>query len=144
MQRRRINLFLPGLILIVALPGLASMTYFKITGDPNFRPLGVPLMARPEYTGEIFENGITVQINWGATAKTRNTRAYVKKTLQDAMSIYGIDTRVLLSEVPGDTVAIYFVIGTSLIGPYRLSNVTAGIPAALSAHKLWLRVNPQD
>jgi hypothetical protein len=136
MPKRHFNILLPVVIVIVALPAAASLLYYKLTGDPTLRPLGVTLASLTENNIEGYNNGITVQIDWGAGAQSPNTRTQVKAALQKAMSIYPVDFQVRLTETAGDTVQVFFLIDSSRIGPYSLGNVASGIEPALAAYNL--------
>ncbi len=136
MPKRHFSFILPALIVIVALPAVASLLYYKLTGDPTLRPLGVTLASLTENNIEGYNNGITVQIDWGADAHSPNSRAQVKSVLQKAMSIYPVDFQVRLTETDGDSVQIYFLIDANRFGPYSLANAASGIGPALAAYNM--------
>ncbi len=142
MPRRRLNMIIPAMTIAVALPALLSLAYYKFTGDPTLRPLGVTLDSLAEVETKGYSGGVTVEINWGRDAQTPNSRAQVSRALEKALSIYPVDYRVRIREIPGDRVEVYFKTGSTRIGPYPLSNVAAGIPPVLDAYNLAQRPIP--
>jgi hypothetical protein len=142
MPRRRLNLIVPILTIIVALPALLSLAYYRFTGDPTLRPLGVTIESLTEAATPGYTSGITVEILWGRNATSPSSRAQISRALEKALSIYPVDYRVRIREKDGDRIEVYFKTGSSSIGPYSLANVAAGIPPVLEAYNLSNRSTP--
>ncbi len=133
MPKRRISLILPVMITIIALPATLSLLYYRVTGDPTMQPLSVTKSSLEAHQDPDGTRGILVQINWGKKSNSPSTPAAVQEALDKTLTTYAVDYRINLIDTPGDKVQIYFLVNASKIGPYRISNVASGIPAALAA-----------
>ncbi len=129
-------LYLAGVILLVSLPAMGSLIYYRLTGDPTFRPLGITISSLTERLVGGTSGGITVQINWGDNANPPNSRQQVRQVLEKALSVYTVDFSLRFQDTGGDSIQIYFVTDNSRLGPYRLNNISSGIPAALAAYNI--------
>ncbi len=144
MSRTQINLFLAGLIFAVTLPAMSALIYYKISGDPTFRPLGITVASLTEGLIGSTSRGITVRIEWGENANTSTTQAQVYATLENALALYPMDFLVRFHNNNGSDIRVYFVVEGSRIGPYRLQNISSGIPAALAAFNMTKRQQPES
>ena len=129
----RINLLLPAIIVAVALPGSLAYLYFKTTGDPTLRPLGI---TREELAATFSDEhvlDITVQVDWGVDTKFTTPRAEVQRVLSRALQAVNVDHHFRFKDVPGDAVLITYVVGYNRFGPYRPGQAADGIRAAVAA-----------
>lgn len=136
------KLIVPALILATALPALASLAYFRFSGDVTFRPLGITTAKLAETRVSGVSRSITVQIEWGTDANSPNSQEQVKQALTKALNVYPGDFLVRFQEVEGNSVQVYFLVDRSRVGPYRLQNLSTGIPAAVAAQTMASRDLP--
>ncbi|MEE9427623.1 MAG: hypothetical protein V3V25_05675 [Paracoccaceae bacterium] len=136
MVKPRNNLFFAGVILLLSMPTVASVAYFKITGDPTFRPLGITVASLTENLVGGTSRGITVRIEWGESSNTSNSKEQVRLALEKAMSVYPIDFLIRFENTSSAAIEIFFVVDGAKIGPYQLQDVSSGIPAALAAFSM--------
>ena len=142
MGKLRNNLFFAGVILLLSMPTVASVAYFKLTGDPTFRPLGITVASLTENLVGGTSRGITVRVEWGENSNTPNTKEQVRTALEKAMSVYPIDFLIRFQNTDSSAIGIFFVVDGADIGPYLLQNVSTGIPAALAAFGMRGLKNP--
>ena len=133
MPKRRLSLVLPVLIVVIGLPATVSWAYYKFTGDPTLRPLGVTLSSLRESEVAGFEAAMVVTIDWGRDARSPNTPREVEGALHRALKSYQIDYQIRRRSVAGDRIHVYFDAGPNRFGPYSLADVAAGIPVAVEA-----------
>ena len=136
MPKRRISIFLPALIAVVALPEAVALGMYYYTNDPTLLPLGITKASLSDAPISRNTRAITVFVEWGSNAATPNTRDQVASALHQAMRIYDIEYRVRFKTVPGKNVRIHFLVDSNRIGPYALRNVAVGIPLALAAFRI--------
>jgi hypothetical protein len=136
MRKPRPSYFFPLVILILTLPTAAMLTYVKVTGDQSLRPLGITLANLAENLTDGTSRGVIVQIDWGTLADSGSTKAQVKQALDKTLSAYAIEYRIKIRPTRGREIQVWFQVGNSRLGPYRLNNMSSGIPAALSAYRL--------
>jgi hypothetical protein len=135
MRKPRPSYFFPMLILILILPTAASLFYVRVTGDQTMRPLGITIAHFANNLINGTTRGVVAQVQWGASAKSASSKKQVKQALNTALSVYQFEHRVKINSVPGTKIQVFYLVENSRIGPYRLSNMSSGIPAALSAHR---------
>lgn len=136
MPKSRPSYFFPMVILVLTLPTAASVLYVKITGDQTMRPLGITFAKMAENLIDGTSRGVIAQIDWGDAANSASSKTQVKLALQKALSVYQIEFRVKIRSVPGADIRVNFLVGKSRIGPYRLQDMSTGIPAALAAYRM--------
>lgn len=136
MPERHFSIFLPAVIGVIALPTVAALLHFKLTGDPTSRPLGIDVANLTNTAADGKSAGINVDVRWGADVQTPNTKGEVKLALSNALGVYGIDYRVMVTDTAGATIEIFYVVGDVRIGPFRLGNAAAGISPALAAYHM--------
>jgi len=132
----RLNLLLPAIIVAVALPGSVAYMYYRSTGDPTLRPLGI---TREELAATISDEhvlDITVQIDWGRETDFVTPKEEVERVLSRALRAVDVDHHFRFSDVAGTEVTITYVVGYNQFGPYRPSQAADGIRAAISALRM--------
>jgi len=135
-KHQRPSYFFPMLILVLTLPTAASLLYVKITGDQTMRPLGITLANLAENLIDGTSRGIIVQVDWGDQARAASTQTQVIQALQKSLDVYQVEYRVKIRPTSGNKIQVFYMVGKSKIGPYRLQNLSAGIPAAMSAYRM--------
>ncbi len=133
MPKRRLNLVVPVLIVAIGLPATLSWAYYKLTGDPTLRPLGVTLNSLRENDVAGYEAALVVTINWGRDTRSANTPRQVEAALRKALQVYQVDFQIRRRRVAGDHVSVFFDAGPNRFGPYSLVDIAAGIPVAVEA-----------
>lgn len=144
MAKQRISLLIPALIFVAVLPGASALLFYNVTGDPTMQPLAITFSKLAERNSNGDAAGIVVEVEWGANARSSNTRHQVQQTLEKAMSVYGIDYLVRIEDTTDDKISIFFVTASGRMGPYRLSNVASGISPAIAAYRLSDRSEPTN
>jgi hypothetical protein len=133
MAQVRRSFLLPMLVVAVAMPAAAALSFYKFTGDPSLRPLGVTKNSLDAGAAPQAMLEILVRVDWGRDLAGSLQQDDVRQLLGKALSIYDIDFRIQFRKVSGRDVGVTYLIGRNAIGPYRLHNASQGIPAALSA-----------
>ena len=136
MRKARLDLIIPALVLAIALPAGLSWAWYRLTGDPTLRPLGVTLSSLRESEVPGFGAGLTVRIDWGAEARSPHSPAQVERILQKALRVYEMDYRIRMNRVPGAAIRVYFETGATRLGPFTLAEIAAGIPPAVAAYRM--------
>ena len=140
-MKNRFNiLYILGLLALIVTPTLASLGWFAVTKNPNFRPLGVT-----QENLRAFDKGgaggvrIVAQVDW-TDNRPGLTRAELEQSLRRAFAAKGVDVFVFFSEGVGKVRVTYHV-GHSSIGPYPVQRAAHGVNAAVDAYHMHVPVS---
>ncbi|QDC07913.1 hypothetical protein FHY55_01035 [Oceanicola sp. D3] len=126
------------LAFVVALPSALALGYYKITGDPTFRPLAQSI-ERVVFRGEVGEaRDLQVQLRLHDPSAADGLR--MARQIRRSFSAKGIDARVYVLTIPeGERAGVIFRVHSNRLGPYPLSRASEGIQAAVSAYRMTVR-----
>ncbi len=129
------------IIMLVIAPSAITLGWYKATGNPLFRPLGITREALRAYygTGEWIE--IVAEVSWDNDRAGRVTRADMERALRNAFQTKGVGVRVVFQESTNGTRVLYRV-GPSEIGPFPQSRAAEGISAAVEAYRMNVPYKP--
>ncbi len=132
------------LILIITLlvaPAAISLSWYKITGNPLFRPLGITDENMRAYfgTGKWIE--IVAEVEWDSIRSGRIARVDMEQALRRAFEAKGVEVRVVFRDSASGTRILYRV-GPSVIGPYPQARAAEGISAAVEAYRMNVPIRP--
>ncbi len=133
-KQRGIATFIVIFMLVVA-PTVISLGWYRVTGNPLLRPLGITQSKLRAYfgTGEWYE--IIAEVEWDDSRSGKVTRADMERALHNAFYVKGVDVRVVFHKGTRGTRIVYRV-GASSIGPYPQSRAAEGISAAVEAYRM--------
>lgn len=128
-----------ALALGAALPTALALTYYVVTGDPTFRPLGISKAALEKFDPPDPSLDIVVAIGWGEDARLKQDQDEVAALIGRSIAAYDVAYRFRHFPIEGDEVLIWYIVRQTRIGPYPASKAARGVSAAITA----LRLNMQ-
>ncbi len=134
---QRLNLgYLFLIILVVILPTAFSLGWYKLSNDPNLRPLAITKQALRAYNsaGEGVE--IVAVVDWVALRTGNYTKANLTHSLVQSFAAKGVDVRIEFREGRNATQVTY-VVGKTVVGPFSTARASEGISAAVEAYKMY-------
>ncbi|MGH1369776.1 MAG: hypothetical protein ACRBCL_14275 [Maritimibacter sp.] len=131
-QKRSIA-YMVAVVGAIALPTIFSLTYYEITHDPRFKPLGVTKETLRSFDGNDGETpGITALLDWNDDESGGFTTIELASIIYKSFEARGVEVQVVLRKNAKHT-RITYVVGKSRIGPYPTSRAGDGITAAVDA-----------
>lgn len=129
------------IIMLVITPSAISLSWYKITGNPLFRPLGITSESMRAYfgTGDWIE--IVAEVEWDESRSGRITREDMENALRHAFQVKGVEVRVVFRKSNNGTRVLYRI-GASVVGPYPQSRAAEGISAAVDAYRMNVPFKP--
>ena len=123
------------IIVLVVAPSVISLGWYRVTGNPLFRPLGITRESMRAYygTGEWIE--IVAEVEWDQARSGQVTQRDMERALRNAFHVKGVEVRVVFRQSRTGTRVLYRV-GPSSIGPYPQSRAAEGISAAVEAYRM--------
>lgn len=135
MPQRHSIAYLLLIITVLALPSVASLTWYHISRDPNLRPLGITEQALKAHRGGGEGVEIVALVDWAPPRTGDFSRSQLAITLQRAFEAKGVEVRVVFREGAGVTRVTYRV-GRTVLGPYSTGRASEGIAAAVEAYHM--------
>ncbi|MCK0126691.1 hypothetical protein MWU76_20035 [Gelidibacter sp. F2691] len=115
-------------------PTAAALTWYAVTKDPTIRPLGITKTAL-EKQASIGGAELTILIKYDPAEGAMASEALGVK-IANAFEAKGVEGEVKLRRVQGHEMSVTYLVGASTIGPYRASQATSGINAAVGAYRM--------
>lgn len=134
MPQRRSLSYVLLIAFLVVLPTAVALLWYRITGDPNLRPLGITEQALRAYSGSD-ELEIVVVIDWVQPQAGALTPADLSATLGQAFRAKGVDVHTVYRAGQGATRVTYLV-GETVLGPFPIARARDGIVSAVEAYKM--------
>ncbi len=128
-------------IFLLAAPTAVSMIWYKVTGNPLLRPLGITKEALQAYYGTGKWTQIVAEVEWDAQRSGRVTKADMKRALERAFAAKGVEVSVQFHPGHAGTKVLYRV-GSSYFGPYPQSRAAEGISAVVDAYRMIVPYRP--
>ncbi len=129
-------------ILLLIAPSVIALSWYKVTGNPLFRPLGITR----ESMGAYFGNGewieIVAEVAWDDSRSGRVTREDMERALRHAFKAKGIEEMRVVFRNSSKGTWVLYRIGPSAIGPYPQSRAAEGISAAVNAYRMNIPFKP--
>ena len=132
-QRGIATLFI--IITLVVAPTVISLGWYKATGNPLFRPLGITRESMRAYYGSGEWIEIVAEVAWDSASSGQVSQADMERALRNAFQVKGVEVRVVFRDSNAGTQILYRV-GPSVIGPYPQSRAAEGIGAAVEAYRM--------
>ncbi len=126
------------LAFVVALPSMVALGYYKVTGDPSFRPLAQSIESAVfgGFVGDARD--LKVQLRLHSPTQAEGFR--MARQMQRTFSAKGIDARVYVMDIPArEPASVVFLVRQNRIGPFPLSRASEGVNAAVAAYRLTTR-----
>jgi hypothetical protein len=136
LQTRRNLFFVTAIILVIVLPTALALGWYKISRDPNMRPLAVTREALRDYGVAGIGADLIVYIDWPASKATSPARRKLVADLATSFAAKGVEAKVILRETDGPGQVTY-VVGKSVLGPYPTARAAEGITAAVDAYRMY-------
>jgi len=124
-----------AIIMLVVAPSAITLLWYKVTGDPLFRPLGITRQSLRAYYGSGDWIEIVAEVAWDSGHSGNVTRADMERALRNAFQVKGVDVHVVFTSSTSGTRVLYRV-GPSSIGPYPQARAAEGINAAVEAYRM--------
>ncbi len=118
----------------LTLPAASLTLYSVVTGDPNYRPLGVTAEALEFFVETNETAALGIHVAWGQDRTGSLTHADLRNFITDAIIRRTTDYYIKFHEVPGTGIGITFRVGVNRFGPYppaRMAEAIAPVTAAL-------------
>ena len=140
-RKQRSIATLIGIIILLVAPSAISLLWYRVTGDPLLRPLGITREKLRAYygTGDWIE--IVAEVEWDTARSGNVTRADMERALSNAFRAKGVDVHVVFKEGHSGTRVVYRI-GPSVIGPYPQTRAAEGISAAVEAYRMNVPFKP--
>ncbi|MBS8227937.1 hypothetical protein [Vannielia litorea] len=123
------------LALVVALPSMFALGYYKISGDPSFRPLAQSIES--VIFGGMVGDSRDLQVHLRLHEPTEAEGFRMARQIQRAFTAKGIDARVYVMDISArEPASVTFIVHANRIGPYSLSRASHGVNAAVSAYHM--------
>lgn len=133
LRHRLLYVFL--LIAIVVAPSAFSLVMYHVTKNPLFRPLGVTERALRDFGIHMDGLEIVALVDWAPAPGATLTREQLTKALRDSFVAKGVDVHVRFE--PGRSYTqVSYLVGSSKIGPFPLSEAARGVTAAVEAYRM--------
>jgi len=123
------------IIALVVMPSAISLSYYHVTKDPTFRPLGITKESLREYFGATEGTEITAVVDWNAARAGQVTRADMQTALVNSFQAKGVEVWVVFRNTSQGTMITYRI-GATKIGPYPQNRAAEGISAAVAAYHM--------
>lgn len=130
----RLNIaYMVAVVGAIALPTVFSLTYYQITKDPRFKPLGVTKETLRTFEGnDASDQSIKAIVDWNPGETGGFTQYELAEAIYKAFESHGVEVQVLVRKDARHTLVTY-VVGKSQIGPYPTSRAAEGITPAIEA-----------
>lgn len=125
-------------------PAVGSLAAFFITKNPSLRPLGISVEKLTAAGQMEDKNLIIAVIDIGKNAKNASQKSEYDEVLTKAFDRHQAEVKVRFRSVPGSsTVSVTYLVGSSRIGPYRMTQAGKGIRTAIDAEKMIVKQRAQ-
>lgn len=143
MRRKRGLATIIAIVLLVVAPTVVSLVWYKVTGNPLIRPLGITQEKIRAYEGLGSVLEIVAVVEWDPARSGQVRREDLRRALMRAFKVKGVPVRVVFD--PGSSGTwITYRIGSSTIGPYAQARAAEGIGAAAEAYRMLARDSPES
>ncbi|MCB1357361.1 MAG: hypothetical protein KDK53_12955 [Maritimibacter sp.] len=136
LQTRRNLFFVIALILVIVLPTALALGWYKISRDPNMRPLAVTREALRDYGVAGIGADLVAYVDWPGSNAESPARRQLARDLTAAFAAKGVEARLVFRDTNGPAQVTY-VIGKSVLGPYPTTHAAEGIAAAVDAYRMY-------
>ncbi len=127
------------IVLLISGPTMFSLGWYKVTGDPLLRPLGVTEQSMRAYYGaQGYE--IVARVDWDET-RSGVSKDAMRQALVNAFKVKGVEVHVVFGTSNNGTHITYRV-GPSTIGPFPQARAAEGINAAVEAYRMFVPYKP--
>ena len=144
MAAKRRILILLAVILIPALPAAGSLLFYHFTKNPLLRPLGITREKLAEMDGQTDFLSIMVHIDWGEEQTDGPSKSQVREFISDVFSTRTDEVAFKFTDVPGDDMAITFVVGPNRYGPYPPDQMIEGVIPSTIALEMTKKVRARE
>ena len=143
MRRKRGLATIIAIVLLVVTPTVVSLIWYKVTGNPWIRPLGITQEKIRAYEGFSSVLEIVAVVDWDPARSGQVAREDLRRALTQAFKVKGVPVRVVFN--PGSSgTRITYRVGPSNIGPYPRARAAEGIGAAVEAYRMLARDSPES
>lgn len=138
MTTRRNLAYVMGIVALLVLPTVMSLTYYQVSKDPNARPLAVTEQSlRAFVNGKLGVINIIAQVDWVPGHTSGFSQPQLEKAIVNAFRAKGVEVDVRFRQGVDHT-RISYLVGKSTIGPYSTSRAAEGISAAVEAYRMYV------
>lgn len=134
--QRQISI-LVALVVAIATPATTALSYYKLTGDPTFRPLALSVERLIAGGMDVEYEHVRAVVHTGDTAEARTRALRLGRGVQAAFYGKGIDALVQYEIAPGRAPpSVTFHVARRSFGPYSGSTAARGVRAAVEVLRL--------
>lgn len=134
-DKLRDPVYLATVVALVAAPGTIARTYYEITKDPTFQPLGITREDAEKFDQPLAELEVVVLVDWGANTPTNMDKTDLGKRLGKILNNYDVDHRILWRDTSGHTIQLTLKIQHLEFGPFAIPDLATSIPTAIAAYR---------
>jgi hypothetical protein len=128
---------LVALIVAIATPATMALSYYRLTGDPTFRPLAVTLERLVVEGIEVHQKAVRADIVSDGTAESIAEAARLGEGLRAAFHAKGIEAVIRYETRPSSgRPTVTFYVRDASFGPYSKGTAAQGVRAAVTALQL--------
>ncbi|MFD0980569.1 hypothetical protein [Tropicimonas aquimaris] len=134
--QRQISI-LVALVVAIATPATMALSYYKLTGDPTFRPLALTVERLIAGGVDVDYEHVRAVVHTGDTAEDRARAQRLGEGVQVAFYGKGIDALVQYEIVAGRAPpTVTYHVARRSFGPYSGAAAAQGVRAAVEALRL--------
>lgn len=136
--RKRQVSTLAAIIVAVATPATVALSYYRLTGDPTFRPLAVTVERLTDFGIPTHDLTLRAAIRFDEAGGGRPAAVAFARMIHEAFYAKGVGARVTILPDPGHVgpPTVTLEVLSNSYGPFPPDKAAAGVELALRAYQL--------